>query len=179
MGDPVRMRSPTGRRSRRSVVVDIAIVATAFVVAAMLVPASLLVSFAVLLSAGAAIGLRGASDRSPIALGSVAGALLIYGWTVVREPPSDLPAALRNGLSAALLLALIIGGAFVLPGYLFGRAFRRSSDTPALVVGSADVGDRGLVAPGPTVRSDVAAGVLILAAVVAVIVWIMRTPFGP
>jgi hypothetical protein len=29
------------------------------------------------------------------------------------------------------------------------------------------------------VRSDVGAGVLILAALVAVIVWIIRTPFGP
>jgi hypothetical protein len=173
------MRSPSARRSRRSFVVDIAIVAAALVMAAMLVPASLLVSFAVLLAAGAAIGLRGASDRRPIAVGSAAGALLVYGWTVVREPPSDVSAALRNGLLSALALGLILGAAFVLPGYLFGRAFRRSLDLPALVEGGAEVGDRAQVAPGPTVRSDVGAGVLILAAVVAVIVWIMRTPFGP
>jgi len=173
------MRSPSGPRSRRSVVVDIAIVAAAFAVAATLVPASLLVSFAVLLAAGVAIGLRGASDRGPIVLGSVAGALLVYGWTVVREPPSDVSAALRSGLSSAILLALVLGGALVFPGYLFGRAFRRSREIPTSIDGCADGADRGQGAPGPTVRSDVGAGVLILAALVAVIVWIIRTPFGP
>ena len=53
--------------------VDIAIVAAAIVVAAVLVPASLLLSFAVLLAAGAAIGLRGASQRGPIAIGCEIG----------------------------------------------------------------------------------------------------------
>ena len=153
--------------------------AVAFVVAATLVHASLLVSFAVLLVGGAAIGLRGASDGRPIALGSAAGALLVYGWTVVREPPSDVSAALRNGLSSALLLALVLGGALVLPGFLFARAFRRSRDTAELDEGSAGVDDRAPVALGPTARSDVGGGVLILAALVTVIVWIMLHPLGP
>jgi hypothetical protein len=177
--DPVRMRSHAERRARRSVVVDVAIVAAAFVVGAVVAPATLLASFAVLLAAGAAVGLRGAPTRRPIALGSAAGALLIYGWTVVREPPSDVSSALRNGLLSAVALALILGAAFVLPGYLFGRASRRSRETAALADGSSDFADRARVPSGSGVRSDVGAGVLILLAVVAVIVWIFNHPLGP
>jgi hypothetical protein len=169
------MRSPAERRARRSVVVDVAIVAAAFVVGAVVAPATLLASFAVLVGAGAAVGLRGASGRGPIAFGSAAGALLIYGWTVVREPPSDVSAALRNGLLSAVVLALILCAAFVLPGYLFGRAFLRSRETEAPVDGS-EFTDRVRVPPGWGVRSDVGAGVLILLTVVAVILWIFQNP---
>ena len=173
------MRSPTGRRPRRSVVVDIAIVAAAFVLAAALVPASLLISFAVLLVAGAAIGRRGASERTAIVLGSAAGALLVYGWTVIREPPADVSASLRNGLAGAIALALILGGAFVLPGYLFGRASRHSRETPALV-DRPDLAGRERTPPGSVLRSDVGVGVLILIAVTAAILWIVRNaPVGP
>jgi hypothetical protein len=161
------------------VAVDVAIVAAAIVVAAALVPASLLLSFAVLLAAGAAIGLRGASQRGPIVIGCVAGAALVYAWTVVREPPADVSASLRNGLAGAIALALILGAAFVLPGYLFGRASRRSRVTPVLTEGP-DLADRGRSAPGAALRSDVGVGVLILVAVTAAILWILRNaPVGP
>ena len=179
MGDPLRVTLSSSGRSRRSIVVDVAIVAAAFVVAAVLVPASLLVSFAVLLGAGVALGLRGSSDRRPIAIGSLAGAALVYGWTALREPPSDLSASLRNGLASALLLGLILGGALVLPGSLFGRAFRRSRDASVPVEGDADVGDRTQGASGSIVRSDIGGGVLILAAFAAVIVYLMLHPLGP
>jgi len=170
------MRSPAERRARRLVVVDVAIVAAAFVVGAVVAPATLLASFTVLVGAGAAVGLRGAPGKGPIAFGSAAGALLIYGWTVVREPPSDASAALRNGLLSAMALALILGAAFVLPGYLFGRAFRRSRETAAPVDGGPDLTDRVEVPPGSGVRSDVGAGVLILLTVLAVILWIFQNP---
>lgn len=170
------MRSPAERRARRSVVVDVAIVAAAFVVGAVVAPATLLASVAVLVGAGAAVGLRGASGRGPIAFGSAAGALLIYGWTVVREPPSDVSAALRNGLLSAVALALVLGAAFVLPGCLFGRAFRRSRETEAPVDGGSEFTDRVRVRPGWGVHSDVGAGVLILLTVVAVILWIFQNP---
>lgn len=178
MGDPVPMRSPSGRRSRRSVAVDIAIVAAAFVMAAMLVPASILLSFAVLLAGGAAIGLHGASDRRPIAFGSMAGGLVVYGWIVLRGPPTDLSSALRNGLASALLLALILGGALVVPGYLFGRAFRSSREEQVLK-SDDEVDDRAQAAAGPTVRSDVSFGVLILVGFAAAIVYVMLHPLGP
>jgi hypothetical protein len=178
MGDPLRVTSPSSGRSRQSIVVDVAIVAAAFLVAAALVPASLLVSFAVLLGAGVAIGLRGSSDRRPIAIGSLAGAALVAGWTALRELPSDVSAALRNGLASALLLGLILGGALVLPGSLFGRAFRRSRDASVPVESNADVGDRAQVA-SDSLRSDIGGGVLILAAFAAVIVYLMAHPLGP
>jgi hypothetical protein len=170
------MRSPAERRARQSVVVDVAIVAAAFVIGAVVAPATLLASFAVLLGAGAAVGLRGAPERGPIAFGSAAGALLIYGWTVAREPTSDVSASLRNGLLSAVALALVLGAAFVLPGYLFGRAFRRSRETAALADGGSDFADRARVPPAWGVRSDVGSGVLILLADVAVILWIFRHP---
>jgi hypothetical protein len=157
------------------VIVDVAIVAAAFVVAALLAPASLLLSVAALLAAGAAIGLRGASQRGPIVIGSVAGALIVYGWILVREPPANPSDALRNGISSAVAIALILGAAFVLPGYLFGRASRRSRETPVLTEGP-DLADRGRFAPGAVLRSDVGIGVVILVAVVGVIVWIVRNP---
>jgi hypothetical protein len=172
------MRSSAEGRAHRAVVVDAAIVAGAFVVGAVVAPAPL-ASVAVLLAAGAAVGLRGAPTGRPIALGSVAAALLIYGWTVVREPPSDVSSALRNGLLSAVALALILAAAFVFPGYLFGRASRRSRETAALADGSSAFADRERAPSGSGVRSDVSAGVLILLAVVAVIAWIFNHPLGP
>ena len=68
-------------------------------------------------------------------------------------------------MSSAFLFGLILAGAFVVPGYLFGRAHRRSEECPARVDKAPDLGARLLETP----RNAVVVGLVILAADAAVI----------
>ena len=137
--------------------------AIGFVVAAAVLPA-FLASFVVLVATGVILGLRHQVRPRTIGVGSAVGALLVYAGTVARDGPPEA-AGLGSGVSSALLVGLILAGAFVVPGYLFGRAYRRSEECPAGVDKAPDLGARLLETP----RNAVVVGMVILAADVALL----------
>ena len=140
------------------------------VAAAVAAPTAFLGSFGLLIATGLALGLRYQIRPRTLGIGSALGALLVYAWTVAREGLPEA-AGLRNGVSSAFLIGLILAGAFVVPGYLFGRAYRRSEGASERVDEPPDLGARLLGAP----RTAVRAGVLILACDVALILWYLGT----
>ena len=137
--------------------------AIGFVVAAAVVPA-FLASFGVLVATGVILGLRHPVRARAIGVGSAIGALLVYAWTVARDGPPEV-AGLGSGVSSAILFGPILGGAFVVPGYLFGRAYRRSKECPAGVDKAPDLGARLVETP----RNALVVGLVILAADVALL----------
>lgn len=171
IGHPVGMSRPAAHGRPLPVAMDIAIVAVGVVAAAAAVPATLLASLAALVAAGVAVGVRRESRWRWIAVGAMAGALVIFAWTLAVEPPSDPLASLRTGGSSAIAFGLIVGAGFVLPGYLFGCAYRRSAELP-LGQGAVDPDER---TGQRSVRSSIALGCLILAVDVAVILSLSRT----
>lgn len=165
------MLSITSRRRLPDVVVQVAIIVIGFVVAAAVAaPTAFLGSFGLLIATGLALGFRHQVRPRTLGIGSAIGALLVYAWTVARDGPPEA-AGLRNGASSAFLIGLILAGAFVVPGYLFGRAYRRSEGASARVDEAPDLGAHLLEAPRIAVR----VGVLILAADVALILWYVNT----
>ena len=138
----------------------------------------MLASFAVLFAAGGLVGVRRQSPWRWIAIGSTAGALVVYAWVLVHEPTPDVD-GFRNGVSSAIAAGLILAAGFVVPGYLFGRSYRRSGESTD---SSADVADSGgePVAPSePSVRSMMTGGCLILLLDMVVILKFLSTPPGP
>lgn len=149
------------------VIGTIAITAIGFVVAAaMFGPATLPGSIGVLVATGAILGLRSQARPRTIGVGSAIGTLVVYAWTMARDGPPD-SAGLRNGLSSAVLLGLIFAGAFVVPGYLFGRSCRRSEEGPSRTDKAPSLGAGLLETP----HNAVVVGALILAADAALLLW--------
>ncbi len=159
------------------VVGTLAITAIGFVVAAaMFGPATFPGSIGVLVATGVMLGLRSEARPRTIGVGSVIGTLIVYAWTMARDGPPD-SAGLWNGLSSAVFVGLILAGAFVVPGYLFGRSYRRSGEGPSPTDKAPSLGAGLLETP----HGAVVIGALILAADAALLLWYadMMSHAGP
>jgi hypothetical protein len=156
-------------------VVQILIVLVGFGGASILAQTNLLASFLVLLVTGAIVGIQRGAGLDSVAIGSALGAVTVdLVWLITRERRSEpLPDAILGSLPSAVVLGLVLGGLFVLPGYLFGRAWRRSSDTPAWGPFSVE-GAAGLD-HGPSTTTYVAGGCLILLLVGVMLLWLLSS----
>ena len=158
-----------------ALVVQISIVLVGFGGASVLAQTNLLVSFVVLLVTGAVVGVQRDPGLDSVAIGSALGAVIVdLVWTITRDRRSEpLPNAIAASLPPAVVLGLVLGGLFVLPGYLFGRAWRRASDTPAWGPSSPD-GAAG-VERRPSTTAYVAGGCVILLLVGVLFLWLVSS----
>ena len=156
-------------------VVQVLIVVVGFGGASLLAQTNLLVSFVVLIVTGAIVGVQRDAGLESLAIGSALGATTVdLVWLITREQRSEpLPNAIAASLPSAVVLGLVLGGLFALPGYLFGRAWRRSSDTPAWGPPSVD-GAAG-VTHGPSPTAYVGGGCLILVFVGVLFAWLLSS----
>lgn len=154
---------------------QVLIVLVGFGGASLLAQANLLASFLVLLVTGAIVGVQRNAGLDSVAIGSALGATTVdLVWLITHGQRSEpLPNAVAASLPSAIVLGLVLGGLFVLPGYLFGRAWRRSSDTPAWGPPSMD-GPAG-VDHGPSTTAYVGGGCLILVFVGVLSFWLLSS----
>ena len=158
-----------------ALVVQILIVLVGFGGASVLAQTNLLASFLVLLVTGAVVGVQRDAGLDSIAIGSALGATMVdLGWLVTSGQRSEpLPNAIAASLPSALVLGLVLSGLFVLPGYLFGRPWRRSSDTPAW--GPSGVDAVAGVDHRPSTTAYVAGGCAILLLVGILVLWLLSS----
>jgi hypothetical protein len=158
-----------------ALVVQILIVLVGFGGASVLAQTNLLASFLVLLVTGAVVGIQRDAGLDSVAIGSTLGAVMVdLVWLITRDRRSEpLPNAIAASLPSAVVLGLVLGGLFVLPGYLFGRAWRRSSDTPAW--GPSSAGGADGVDHRPSTTAYVAGGCAILLLVGVIVLWLLSS----
>jgi hypothetical protein len=155
--------------------IQVGIVVAGFGLGAATAQANLLASFGVLLGAGFLAGVVRDAHWEAAAAGSVLGSAAVdIAWVVLNERRSEpIGSSILGSIGPALGIGFLLAGAFVLPGYLFGRAYRRSSDTPAWTSGSAEA-TPPRIDQQPGTGTYVAFGCAILVVVALAIVWIVK-----
>jgi len=152
-----------GRRTPPPIVRDSATVVAGFALAAIVSSLQLLLGLLVLGAVGIVLGMRRNPRWGGIVIGSILGGVVLDAAAVLVQAGSTQPASERfvSALGSALLVGTVLGGALVLPGYLFGRAYRRSVETPG--EGEPVPGTPGESAVrGPSVISYAGSGCAIL-----------------
>jgi hypothetical protein len=153
------------------VVVGIAVGAVLAIPHAEVTLPGLLASVAFLVVTGVIVGAQDHPYWEAIPLGSGMGAVLVLAWAASQGPSDMALGTVQTSLYSVIAFGLVMGVAWVLPGYLFGRAFRGGDKD---LTWDADASDPAPpVAATPSRRRYAIAGFLILVADVVLVMFII------